>query len=244
MSAPESAAQAVDAATLRRAILDDPSLVLDDSAVMAALLETGGDGGRNVVDLRGALVSRLESRLDQLSRTHRSVIAAAYENLAGASQVHRTILRLLDAADFAEFLRILVIEAPQIVAVDSARLCLESGVAEAGPADEAGLGETLASRLVMLPEGGVAAYAALGDTAAREGVLLRAAPEEAELIWGDEAGAIRSEAFIDLDLGPRRGAIAFGSEDARRFSEDQGVDLVAFLGGAAARILRKHALPA
>jgi uncharacterized protein YigA (DUF484 family) len=230
---------AAEVAALRAAILADPALVLDDGEVMAALIAAGDGGGRNVVDLRGALVSRLESRLDQLSKTHRSVIAAAYENLAGAAQVHRACLRLLDAQDLAAFLRALTIEIPQIVAVDGARLCIES---ETDPAPEtAGLPDALAARLVALPEHGLAAYAALDETPERDGVWLRETPAEAELIWGDDAAAMRSEALIALDAGPRgrgrRAMIAFGAEDVRRFSPDQGVDLVAFLGGVAGRAL-------
>jgi hypothetical protein len=43
------------------AILADPALVLDDCEVMAALIAPATAAGRNVVDLRGALVSRLEA---------------------------------------------------------------------------------------------------------------------------------------------------------------------------------------
>ena len=73
---------------LRAKILADPDVVLEDDAVMRALINAKAEpGGRKVVDLRGALVNRLESRLDKLENTHRSVIAAAYENLAGTSQI-------------------------------------------------------------------------------------------------------------------------------------------------------------
>jgi uncharacterized protein YigA (DUF484 family) len=228
---------AEEVSVLRACILSDPALVLDDGEVMEALIAAGDGGGRNVVDLRGALVSRLEARLDQLSRTHRSVIAAAYENLAGTAQVHRASLRLLDETTLPGFLKALLVETPQIVAVDAARLVLET---DADPAPEAaGLPRPLALRVVALPQGGVPGYLALGDTPERDGVWLRPTPPEGELIWGDEAGAIRSEALVALDLGPRRALLAYGSEDAGRFSPEHGVDLVAFLGGVAARALRR-----
>jgi uncharacterized protein YigA (DUF484 family) len=231
---------AEEAAVLRDCILADPAVVLDDGAVMEALIAAGDGGKRNVVDLRGALVSRLEARLEQLSRTHRSVIAAAYENLAGTAQVHRASLRLLDETDFAGFAKALLIETPQIVAVDAARLVLE---AETDPPPEAaGLPRALAMRIVALPQGGVAGYVALDEAPEREGVWLRACPPEAELIWGDEAAAIKSEALVALDLGDRRALLAFGAEDPGRFSPEHGTDLVAFLGGVASRALRR--LPA
>ena len=52
--------------------------------------------GGNIVDIRGIAMERLEHRLDRLEDTHRSVIAAAYENLAGTNQIHRAILRMMD----------------------------------------------------------------------------------------------------------------------------------------------------
>ena len=226
-----------ETAALKARILAEPEIVLDDGAVMAALIGAGDTGGRNVVDLRGALVSRLESRLEQLSRAHRSVIAAAYENLSGAAQVQRATLLLLEQTALEPYLRALLIEAPRILAVDRARLCLES---ETDPAPEAaGLPTPLAERVVAFPAYGVEGYAGLDDTPERDGVWLRPAPREAELVYGDEAGRVGSEALIALDLGGRRGMLAFGSEDPARFSPEHGVDLVAFFGGVVARTLRR-----
>lgn len=235
MSATALSDAASAAAALRALILADPGLVLDDSEVMRALIEAAGGEGRNVVDLRGALVSRLETRLARLERTHRSVIAAAYETLAGASQVQRVTLALLDQPDRASFLRALVEEAPAVLSLDAARLCLEPAAEDAPPPPEDAPG------LVALPFGGIAAYCALGDAPERDGVWLRRAPPEAELVYGEEAGAAGSEALIALDLGPGRGRglLAFAAADPDRFSPDHGADLVQFLGGVVERVLRR-----
>ncbi|TVQ58863.1 MAG: DUF484 family protein [Rhodobacteraceae bacterium] len=238
-AAPEARTPGDETAALKARIAAEPALILDDRELMQALIAAGAPQGRNVVDLRGALVGRLESRLDQLSRTHRSVIAAAYENLAGVSQVHRATLALLDAESFEAVLAALLDETPAIIAVDAARLCIE--VDDDGSDPAAGLPSALAERVVALPEGGVAAYVALGDAPEREGVWLRPTPPEAELLYGDEAGRLGSEALIALDLGDGRvGVVAFAAEDARRFSPDHGVDLVVFLGGVISRVLRRR----
>lgn len=238
-AAPETRPAADETAALKARIAADPALILDDRDLMAALLAAGSPAGRNVVDLRGALVGRLESRLDQLSRTHRSVIAAAYENLAGVAQVHRATLALLDAEGTEALLEALLDETPAIIAVDAARLVLETD----DDAPARALPAAMADRVVNLPEGGIAAYAALGEAPEREGVWLRPTPPEAELLYGEEAARLGSEALIALDLGAgRRGLLAFAAEDARRFSPEHGVDLVAFLGGVVSRVLR-GALP-
>lgn len=242
--APDPAPATIDPAALRAAILTRPELVLDDLAVMRALIEADPQSGRKVTDLRGVLVHRLETRLSQLEQTHRSVIAAAYENLAGAAQIHRVVLMLLEQDSLAGFLRALLVAAPQVLAVDAARLCLETG--EEAPAPSGDLDPGLGARVVTMPPGAIDAYLALGQTGSRDGVWLRPAPEEAELVYGDEARYAQSEALVELDLGApgHRGLLAFGAEDPRRFAPDHGTDLVAFLGGVVARGLGRWLGPA
>lgn len=240
------AAKPAGARDLRAEILADPSVVLDDGAVMQALIAAhGGPAGRKVVDLRGALVSRLEARLDRLETTHRSVIAAAYDNLAGTAQIHNAVLRLLDRPRFVDCLRVLTLETPDLVAVDLARLCVETDEAAPGPASglAAGLDAGLAETLVILPPGGVAAYFALGPGARRR-VALRPAPREAEAVFGAAAAEVRSEALVRLDLGAgRQGMLVFGAAEPGRFSPEQGVDLLEFFGGAVERTLRRWLAP-
>ena len=104
---------------------------------MRALLQADRSAqGRNVVDLRGVLVDRLEERLDRLEDTHREVLAAAYENVAGMNQVHRACLALLEPADFAGFLQVLTRDVAPILGVEVIRLGLEAPAAAPG----AGLG--------------------------------------------------------------------------------------------------------
>ncbi len=128
---------------LRARILLDPDLILGDPAVMRALVERtdrarrGEDG--KVVDLRSVAMARLEARLGRLEASHRTVIAAAYENLAGTQQVHRAILRLLDARSLEGFVEGLSGEVAAILRLDAVRLVAESAGGrwpEAG--DEAG----------------------------------------------------------------------------------------------------------
>ena len=89
----------------REQIIAQPEVILDDHEMMRALIAANERTmGANIVDLRGIAMERLESRLDRLEETHRSVIAAAYENLAGMNLIHRAVLRMLDAGDFERFM--------------------------------------------------------------------------------------------------------------------------------------------
>ncbi|MEM7270156.1 MAG: DUF484 family protein, partial [Pseudomonadota bacterium] len=227
---------------LKAKILADPNLVLEDDTVMRALIDAKADqGGRKVVDLRGALVSRLEDRLDRLENTHRSVIAAAYENLAGTSQIHKAVLMILEQPRFVDFLRVLTLETPEMVAVDFARLCIETDEAEPGPVK--GLDADLADSMIVVPPGGVDAYLELGGGGVRKVALRQAAPE-ADAVFGDDARWVRSEALVRLDLGDeRQGLLVFGAEDPHRFGPEHGVDLLTFFGGVVERQLRHWLSP-
>jgi uncharacterized protein len=217
---------------IRSLIVADPDLVLDDDQVMRRLLGER-NGERQIVDLRDRLVERLEQRLARLVQSHRTVIAAAYENVAGTQQVHRAVLALIEPPDLSSFLYRLTHEVPRTLGLDDARLCLESDVAAAGPAE--GFGPELHGRVLALPHGTIDDYMAL-DGAGPDPVVLREAGAEAELVFG-EANPIGSEALMRLDLGGSAGLLAFGSADPRKFDPGHGTDLLAFLGAAVERLL-------
>ena len=112
---------------LRQKIIDRPDVILDDPDVMKALIAANETAmGANIVDLRGVAMDRLESRLDRLENTHRGVIAAAYENMAGTNQIQRAVLRLLEAPDFAAFMEAITGDVSDILRVQSLRMVLET----------------------------------------------------------------------------------------------------------------------
>jgi uncharacterized protein len=222
---------------IRSLIVADPDLVLEDDQVMRRLVGER-NGERQIVDLRDRLVERLEQRLQSLVAHHRTVIAAAYENVAGTQQVHRAVLALIEPPDLSSFLYRLTHEVPRTLGLDDARLCLESDVEVAGPAES--IGADLHGRMLALPHGTIADYMALDglglDGAGPGPVVLREAGAEAELVFG-EANPIQSEALMRLDLAGCAGMLAFGSADPRKFDPGHGTDLLAFLAAAVERLL-------
>ncbi|QHQ37236.1 DUF484 family protein [Algicella marina] len=208
---------------------------------MAALLEAGGtsSAGRNVVDLRGKLVDRLEDRLDRLEETHRHVIAAAYENLAGTQQVHRAVLALLEAASFKEFLASLGQDVANILSLDVIRLGLET--ASAAPGQALGPAGPLATTVIALPKGSIDSYLTGNPEVAPRRVTLRPTRAELDGLYADQPKWVQSEALIKLDLGPGTlpGLLALGAEDAQRFHPEQGTDLLNFFGLSFEKMLRR-----
>ena len=63
---------------LRETIIAQPDVILEAPSLMRALIAANERAmGTNIVDLRGIAMDRLETRLERLEDTHRSVIAAA-----------------------------------------------------------------------------------------------------------------------------------------------------------------------
>lgn len=221
---------------IRSLILGDPDLVLNDDQVMRALIGPGAQGARNVVDLRDRLVERMEARLDKMMKANRSVIAAAYENVATTNQVQRAVLALIEADDLGTFLGHLINDVPVMLGVEEARICLEADVDDARSADE--LAPGLNGRVAIVPEGTIDAYLAIGGTEGAS-VVLRPCPPEKEIVFGHITPS-QSEALLRLDLGGVTGLLAFGAADSERFGPDQGIDLLTFTARVVEMLLTRH----
>lgn len=223
--------------TLRDAIIAKPDVVLDDQDIMRALIAANEKSmGANIVDLRGIAMERLEARLDRLEDTHRSVIAAAYENLAGTNIIHRAILRMLDPVEFECFLRDLGGDVAEILRVDSVRLILESAQNDNDPSVQ-----RMGAVLSVAEVGFIDRY--LSDSRSGPGriVTLRQLSEADARVHGERAAFLRSEACIRLDLGKDRlpGMLVLGAEDPHQFTPQQGTDLLTFFGGVFERAMRR-----
>ncbi|MGF1446070.1 MAG: DUF484 family protein [Pikeienuella sp.] len=223
---------------IRSLIIADPELVLGDDEVMRAVIgDVEEAGGRQVVDLRDRLVARLETRLKRLVQTNRSVIAAAYENVSGTRQLHRAVLALIAAPNLGALLRCLTHEVPSLIGVEQARVCLEAEVDGVQIAD--GLGAGLEGRVLAMPVGMADAYLMLDGTPVPEGVVLREASDEAEMLFG-HLTSVRSEAMMRLDLDGAAALVVFGASDPDRFGPDQGIELLTFFRAVIERLLLNH----
>lgn len=222
--------------SVRNRILSDPEALLEDQDIMRSLISANEKTmGGNIVDLRGVAMERLEARLDRLEDTHRNVIAAAYENLAGTNQIHRAILRMMDANRFDEFLSDLKGDVSDILRVDCTRLILESIQTTEDPAIA-----RLSDVLNVAEPGYISDYITQGRNLPLRQVTLRQVSTDDTALFGDKASYIRSEACLKLDLGEGRlpGMLVFGSEDPHQFTPQQGTDLLTFFAGVFERVMR------
>lgn len=219
---------------LRDKIIANPNVLLEDHDVMRALVGANQDKmGNNIVDLRSIAMERLEARFDRLEDTHRNVIAAAYDNLAGTNQVHRAILRMMDAATFDVFLDDLAGDVANTLRVDAVRLVLESETPQAK--------NTMGPVVALAASGFINEYITLGRNMPARQITLRGFENNGASLYGDRASYIRSEACLKLDLGEDHmsGMLVMGSEDPQQFTPQQGTDLLTFFTGVFERVMRR-----
>lgn len=219
---------------LREKIIANPDVLLEDHDVMRALVGANDDAmGGNIVDLRGVAMERLEARFDRLEDTHRNVVGAAYDNLASTNQVHRAILRMMDADTFAQFLTDLAGDVADILRVDAIRLVLESSDPDAS--------DELRPTVAVMPEDFIEGYITLGRNMPARQVTLRKFHKVGGSLYRERAEYIQSEACLKLDLGAGRlpAMLVMGSEDPKLFTPQQGTDLLTFFAGVFERTIRR-----
>lgn len=227
---------------LRDRILAAPETILEDRDVMQALVAANDRAmGDNVIDLRGLAMQRLEGRLDKLEDTHRAVIAAAYENLAGTNQIHRAVLQILDAPDAEGLLAALTGDVARTLRVHSLRLVLEAAAGQDSRTAPEAPAPFPDDRLILVPPGTVDGLIAGSRGTPDRVVSLRRTFAASPVVFGTEAALIRSEALLRLDLGVGHppGLLVLGSEDPNMFKPGQGTDLLTFLGAVVERVIRR-----
>jgi len=229
---PQDAAQAEE--ILRDFITENPRIVLDAPDVMRALLASHDQTlGQNIVDLRSVAMRRLEAQLGRLEETNRSVIAAAYDNLAGTQQIHRALLKIMEPTDFGGFLSMIGTEMVDILRIDYACLILETQNQSPDP-NLAPLGPIVKPA----PSGFVADY--LSQNLAAK-VTLRRVTKPNVFVYPEAMDPMGSEACLQLDFGAGTlpGLLILAAKDAEQFSPAQGTDLLTFFATIFERALRR-----
>ena len=223
--------------TLRDIIINNPRIVLDDPSVMRALVLANDElRGANIVDLRGVAMKRLEIQLGKLEATHRSVIAAAYDNLAGTQQINRAILKIMEPSSFESFLLMTGKDMPDIMRIDFACLVLEAKQHD----PDLSLAQ-LGKVLIPVQTGFVTDYLQARAFSGDIKVTLRAVKSPNPSIYANPSSMIKSEACIQLDFGDGTvpGLLILGAKDPNQFSPVQGTDLLTFFGKVYERAVRR-----
>ncbi|MEH6360673.1 MAG: DUF484 family protein [Amylibacter sp.] len=225
---------------VREEILSNPKAFLEDHEVMRALIAADRQKQpSNVIDLRSIAMDRMEDRLNKLEDTHRTVIAAAYDNVSSMNQIHRAILSVLEPDDFNGFLRYVEHDLAPTLGIEAASLCLETQAVSTGQGPS--LSKEFGTGVTFMAIGEVEDYITHGRNMNSRPVTMRSVRSDGVLLFADNPEPILSEALLKLDLGTGNlpGMLVLGSKNADQFAPAQGSDLLLFLGGIFSRIMRR-----
>ena len=100
----------------KQALIDNPQWILNDKEILEHLINSDKrNKNSNIVDLRDIYLKRLKCELEQLSKKHNYAISAAYENFLSASNLHRSIIKILEQKNLKKLLDVLSKEIKEIL---------------------------------------------------------------------------------------------------------------------------------
>ena len=215
---------------LREEILAKTQEILNDEMLLRALIEASDKNlGSKIVDLRSVAMQKMDGELKKLKRSNQQVIATAYENLVGMKQVHQVVLKSLEQNNFDEFITNLDTEACDILRVDCIRLGLETHYSLQNTEKN---DSKLFELLDLYPVDFVDTYISQGENNGTDDVVLRPTPKGSEQVYGKLSKNLKSEGCIKLKIGNEKiiGILALASKEREKFTAQQGVELLKFMG--------------
>ena len=224
----------------RKRILQDPEALLNDREVMRALISASSNNApTNVIDLKSAVLKRLEGHVDKIEGQNSNIISAAYKNISTTTKVHSAILEALEPKTFTEFLNFLKTDWANSLGIDVARLCLEAP--SISKDDIPQLKTEFGPSVIFLQEGEIDHYITLGQDNDPRSVTLRQIRKGASNIYNNIAPELRSEALMKLDLGQGNspGLLLLGSINPDQFLPNMGTDLFVFYGSIFEKVMQR-----
>ena len=215
---------------LREEILAKAQEILNDETLLSALIEASDKNlGNKIVDIRGVAMNKMDGELKKLKRSNQQVIATAYENLVSMKQVHQVVLRSLEQNNFDEFITNLNTEACDILRVDCIRLGLETHSSLQNNENNV---PNLSELIDLYPVNFVDTYISQGKINGTGEVVLRPTPKGSDQLYGKHSKNLKSEGCIKLKIGNEKiiGILALASNEKEKFTAQQGVELLKFLG--------------
>ena len=196
---------------VRRFLADNPDFLRDDSGLLEELGLKVAAG--NVVDFGPAALARVHAAHQRESEQRQQIEETARANFSAQAQTHGAVIDLLDARNHSDL-------AWRLDEIARHRFGLAAGIIVLEDDDRAPAGW---KRLV---EGQVDMILGGSHRLARMGFAPTALP-----LFGEKAEFVRSMAMVRMSMWEpaRQGLLVFGSEDTEGFTEDMGVELVAFL---------------
>ena len=216
--------------SVARHLMRHPDFLAQRPDVLAAIVPPVRWSGDTVVDLQRSIVDALRGEIDGLRTCAETVIETSRSNLSSQSRVHAAVLALLEHEDRAARVRVIADEWPDLLAVDTVALLVES---------------TRRNSTAVAPF----RYVSVGTAdrllgAGQPVALLRDFTDDGG-VFGPAAELVRSAALARLRTRDGETVIlALGAREPEMFQPGQGTELLSFLARVSERCLNGTTGPA
>ena len=204
----------------------NPKFLQNNPEACHFLVPPKSDQGKNVADFQSFMIERLKADKEEVLSTTMEIVESARNNMNNQQRIHKTVLQLLEARNFDEFIQFITMDLATILNTDIATFVVESNGHD--------IPHIHTSGIRVLPPGTIDKW--MQDRT----VLLEDNIQGIEAIYGGAHALVQSQALlrVDISLDTPPAILAFGSRDANMFQEGQGTELVQFLASVVERCFR------
>lgn len=205
---------------------DNPDFLQKNPQACDLLIPPAQVSGKGLADFQTYMIERLKADKQEFEKSTREIIENARSNMNNQQRIHKSVLCLLEATSFEDFIQTITMDISAILDVDISVLVVESSAREIPHVAQSGI------RIV--PEGTIDRWMT------GKNVLLQEDISGIEAIYGGGAALVRSQILlrVDISMDTPPAIIAFGSRDAHMFQEGQATDQILFLARVIERCFR------
>ncbi len=182
--------------------------------------------GKGLADFQSYMIERLKADKKEVIESTKELVENARSNMNNQQRIHNSVLRLLEASRFDDFIHCITMDLAAILGVDISVLVVESSGDDIPHINQNGIR--------ILPKGTVDRWMN------GKNVLMQDNISGIEAIYGGGAALVRSQILlrVDISMGTPPAILAFGSRDPNMFNENQATDQILFLARVIERCFR------
>jgi len=205
---------------------NNPNFLKDSPEICELLLPLTVKPQEGVADFQSYMIERLKADKAKVISSTRELVENARSNMNNQQRIHTTVLRLLEATSFEDFIHSITADLSSILDIDIAVLAVE--------AEGTKIPEVRISGIRVLPEGTVTQW--MGE----QNVMMQDHISGIEPIYGGGAALVQSQILlrVDISMNTPPAILAFGSRDPDMFQDGQATDQVLFLARVIERCFR------
>ncbi len=216
----------ISADEILRYLKEHPDFLQKNPEACDLLIPPAQVQGRGLADFQTYMIERLKADKQEFEKNTKEFIENARSNMNNQQRIHKSVLCLLEANSFEDFIQTITLDISSILDVDISVLVVETSSREIPHVHQNGIR--------VVPEGTVDKWMK------GKNVLLQEDISGIEAIYGGGATLVRSQILlrVDISMDTPPAIIAFGSRDPHLFQEGQATDQICFLARVIERCFR------